>query len=343
MKFRICTFNIRGFFDHYNDRKMLLANSLHEIKPDILCLQEVMINGAGQDTFIKRCLSKKHQYNSDLSIFKCLYEQKRLKRFSYFVNAILFTFINILYVLLLFPILNHVLSKIPLLCERIRIMMFHICKIDILPIYKILYAPIWGISTFYTTDKFSFTKKDTISLTTELHDEHLAIAQRTVLVQSKSSRNPFIIWVINVHLESMTDRGLGKQIRQAEIVKVLNWINELEKKENVDAIFIAGDFNTLLRNEYVLPELERKGYISTYYHVHGKNPEKTWPSGIRNNPFYDQDGVANCLDYICVKTNGSCKLEIINSKLGATEPSVDDPNLYASDHFALYTDIKLTR
>ena len=48
--YRILSYNVRAFFDRYTERKPLLHATVRAVGPDVVGLQESMVNGAGLDT-----------------------------------------------------------------------------------------------------------------------------------------------------------------------------------------------------------------------------------------------------------------------------------------------------
>jgi endonuclease/exonuclease/phosphatase family metal-dependent hydrolase len=96
-----------------------------------------------------------------------------------------------------------------------------------------------------------------------------------------------------------------------------------------DARIVVGDFNA----EPVEPAYARMidaGYRSAHREANGREPDVTWPSGLKA-PMVDDDGDPGCLDYIWV--SGAARVEAC--RVVFDRPHPDDPTLYPSDHVGL--------
>jgi endonuclease/exonuclease/phosphatase family metal-dependent hydrolase len=96
-----------------------------------------------------------------------------------------------------------------------------------------------------------------------------------------------------------------------------------------DARIVVGDFNA----EPVEPAYARMidaGYRSAHREANGREPDVTWPSGLKA-PMVDDDGDPGCLDYIWV--SGAARAEAC--RVVFDRPHPDDPTLYPSDHVGL--------
>jgi len=62
-----------------------------------------------------------------------------------------------------------------------------------------------------------------------------------------------------------------------QVYQLFYWIKKLTKEN--ENILLAGDFNATPK-ENCYKFLEENGFISSYKKVHGKEPEKTFPTGL---------------------------------------------------------------
>mmetsp|Transcript_1497 Transcript_1497/g.2283 ORF Transcript_1497/g.2283 Transcript_1497/m.2283 type:complete len:390 (-) Transcript_1497:79-1248(-) len=332
-KVRLCTYNIRGFFDYYSSRKPLLRAALAEICPDILAVQEIMVNSAGQDHFITRCLDSAcaegvYRCFSHAAILTYLRSAGAPPSLSPLKAKILMTIIEAQNIVLGLPFLGAIIARLPRYLEYPRYAFKRLWNVDLMEVYYPLYAPIWGLSTL-VGPKMVVLEEAVLPLRTEPLSEHMGTAHR-MKIKIPSGH---LIWVVNIHLDSTTEDG-GSQIRELETQLIIEWMAPVTK--DVDATFVVGDNNTLLEKETLLETWAKNGYESAHKLVHNEEPTKTWPSGISCGPFTDVDGNPGCLDYIWVL--GAEKLEFHHAALGGTDSHPHDDTLYASDHYALWTE-----
>jgi endonuclease/exonuclease/phosphatase family metal-dependent hydrolase len=140
------------------------------------------------------------------------------------------------------------------------------------------------------------------------------IAQRMVY---EVDGNRFAL--VNTHLHHPVEAET-ERTKQAEYL--LAWLDRQEKLPTV----LSGDFNSYEGEETVA--LMKKRFRSAHEAVHGREPEKTWPTPVNN---WD-NSPAGTLDYIYV----SPEFRITDAGLAFHTPSRDNPDLFPSDHLGLF-------
>lgn len=125
---------------------------------------------------------------------------------------------------------------------------------------------------------------------------------------------------VNTHLHHPPD-ATSERVEQLKYL--LAW---LDRDARGMPTVIAGDFNAYAHEEGI--RLMKTRYRSAYEAVHGKEPEKTWPTPV-NDFDTSPDGA---LDYIFV----SEEFDIKSVGLAFDKPSVEDSNLFPSDHLGLF-------
>jgi len=93
---------------------------------------------------------------------------------------------------------------------------------------------------------------------------------------------------------------------------------------------IAGDFNAYVEEPGVA--LLKGRYRSAHEAVHGREPEKTWPTPV--NTF--DDSPPGTLDYIFV----SDQFAVEDAGVTFDTPAPDKPDLYPSDHLGLFARLR---
>lgn len=138
-------------------------------------------------------------------------------------------------------------------------------------------------------------------------------------------------------------------IDEKQIEKLLVFLDEQSYKPPV---LICGDFGSTPDSPVI--QALRKYFNSVYHQVHGREPEYTYPTplpqswqtqlvGWLESAFGNQnkndDVLRVTLDYIFTDP----RLYIHDCKLAFDQPSQDNENIYASDHFGLYAQLKAVR
>jgi endonuclease/exonuclease/phosphatase family metal-dependent hydrolase len=113
-------------------------------------------------------------------------------------------------------------------------------------------------------------------------------------------------------------------IRAQQAGKLTTWLADITWP-----LIVVGDFNAE-PNEPAYRQMLDAGFTSASVAANGREPEVTWPSGIKA-PGMDVDGDPGCLDYIWVR--GAIKVEACG--LAFDRPATNDPTLYPSDHLGL--------
>jgi endonuclease/exonuclease/phosphatase family metal-dependent hydrolase len=115
--------------------------------------------------------------------------------------------------------------------------------------------------------------------------------------------------------------------RQAQAEKLVAWT---ETWEGAAATVVLGDFNAYA-GEPALDVMKGK-FTSAHEAVHGKEPEKTWPTPV--NTF--DPSPPGCLDYIFVAGG-----EVADAQLAFDRPHPLDGDLFPSDHLGVAATINL--
>ncbi|MBW4602692.1 MAG: endonuclease/exonuclease/phosphatase family protein [Calothrix sp. FI2-JRJ7] len=136
--------------------------------------------------------------------------------------------------------------------------------------------------------------------------------------------------------------------RMEQFKLLVNWLSELSSLP----IVVVGDFNATPDT----PEIEfiREHFISAYAAYHGQEPEYTCPTPLMKtkNNLTRTIGhrVANILvhrkiepwrgtlDYIFINQ----RLQVYNCELILTKSAPDNQQIYASDHFGIVAELKVT-
>lgn len=125
--------------------------------------------------------------------------------------------------------------------------------------------------------------------------------------------------LVNTHLHHPVE-ATEERTQQAEYL--LRWLDRYEPMPTV----LSGDFNSYEGEETVA--LLKSRFRSAHEAVHGREPEKTWPTPVNtwdNSP-------AGTLDYIYV----SPEFRIVDAGLAFHRPSPDNADLFPSDHLGLF-------
>jgi endonuclease/exonuclease/phosphatase family metal-dependent hydrolase len=116
----------------------------------------------------------------------------------------------------------------------------------------------------------------------------------------------------------------GARLQQA--AALADW---LATAPATDARIVVGDFNAE-PVEAAYARMVDAGYRSAHQEANGREPDVTWPSGLKA-PMVDDDGEPGCLDYVWV--SGAVRVE--TCRVVFNRPAADDATLYPSDHFGL--------
>ncbi|MCC6381956.1 MAG: endonuclease/exonuclease/phosphatase family protein [Dehalococcoidia bacterium] len=154
---------------------------------------------------------------------------------------------------------------------------------------------------------------------------HNRVAQRVLLALPWRRT----LWLANTHLHHLPGEP---EVRAAQAAEIVDW---LLGAPAADAIVLAGDFNGG-PGEPAYAAMAAAGFRSAHVEVHGREPERTWPSGIQA-PTMDTDGTPRCVDFVWLRG----AVRAVSATVAANEPAPGDPTLYPSDHFAVVTDVDL--
>ncbi len=145
------------------------------------------------------------------------------------------------------------------------------------------------------------------------------VAQRLIL-RSEGT----LLTFINLHLHHPPDSA---RERQAQAEYVVTW---LDRDTRGLPTVVLGDFNAYLGEETVA--FMKRRFRSVFEVVHGREPEKTWPTPVNT---YDTSPQGT-LDYIFV----SDQVEPLEAGLAFDSPLKDDADLYPSDHLGLFATLR---
>ncbi|MCH8994580.1 MAG: endonuclease/exonuclease/phosphatase family protein [Chloroflexi bacterium] len=115
--------------------------------------------------------------------------------------------------------------------------------------------------------------------------------------------------------------------RLAQAKKLLTWTDTWS---GANATVVVGDFNAY-PGEPTL-DLMKGRFASAFEAVHGREPEKTWPTPV--NTF--DPSPPGCLDYIFVAGG-----EVQEAALAFDTPHALDPDLFPSDHLGVAATVRV--
>lgn len=130
---------------------------------------------------------------------------------------------------------------------------------------------------------------------------------------------------VNTHLHHPPEAAAE---RVAEAEYLLAWLARDSRRLPT---VIAGDFNAYVQEPAVA--LMKTRFRSAHEAVHGREPEKTWPTPVNT---YDPSPPGT-LDYIYV----SKEFRIEDAGLAFDTPSAADADLYPSDHLGVFAKLSL--
>jgi endonuclease/exonuclease/phosphatase family metal-dependent hydrolase len=145
--------------------------------------------------------------------------------------------------------------------------------------------------------------------------------QQRVAQILKISKNDVSFTVVNTHLDHLSD-----VTREIQLKELLEHLFSLE----LENIVCTGDFNFLPDSRPY--EIISKFFTSASFKANGKEPQITFPTGLIGE-YADVDEYG-CFDYIWVRGNVSVNSCMVFRSCGGGD-------LWASDHYPLYTDLTL--
>lgn len=149
-----------------------------------------------------------------------------------------------------------------------------------------------------------------------------SIAQRLVF-EVEGRRFAFV----GTHLHYPVDASEAR-VRQAEYL--LAW---LDRHGDGLPLTLTGDFNAYAQPPEKTVQVLKSRFRSAYETVHGREPEKTWPTPVNT---WDKSP-AGTLDYVWV----SPEWRVLDAGLCFDEPSPENPAVYPSDHTGVYARLRL--
>jgi endonuclease/exonuclease/phosphatase family metal-dependent hydrolase len=152
---------------------------------------------------------------------------------------------------------------------------------------------------------------------------HKRIVQRLLLRTSGGAR----VCIANTHLHH-PGGGPGATARLRQVRDVIRFLDE----QPSEATVLLGDLNGEA-DEPFFEALGDAGFRSAYAAVHGREPERTFPSGLISGGMSPEPPVA--IDYVL--TRGA--VEPVAATVAWCRPSPSDPTLFPSDHFGVAADL----
>jgi endonuclease/exonuclease/phosphatase family metal-dependent hydrolase len=98
-------------------------------------------------------------------------------------------------------------------------------------------------------------------------------------------------------------------------------------------LILTGDFNAYAEPPEKTVQILKSRFRSAYETVHGREPEKTWPTPVNT---WDKSP-AGTLDYVYV----SPEWQVLDAGLCFDEPSAENPDGYPSDHIGVFARLGL--
>lgn len=148
---------------------------------------------------------------------------------------------------------------------------------------------------------------------------------------SGDQENVRYLYFVNCHLHSLLE---DDYLRKTQAEMMLFWLDQVVNFER-DLVIIVGDFNAKPDSTTYKAFLDA-GYTSSYAHIHGKEPDRTFPTGLIAE-FMDTDPEGT-FDYIFAKGHG---FEIKDAKLMSDLPHDTDKTIFGSDHMAIVADFEI--
>lgn len=134
--------------------------------------------------------------------------------------------------------------------------------------------------------------------------------------------NGQLINIANTHLHHKPYRD--EAIRLPQMRRVLEWLS------TTDTPFILmGDMNAAPQSKTI--QVAKQHLQSAYEVIHGSEPDTTFPTPLRA----DEAITSRTIDYIFC----TLSLQVLDAKLIADKPHPENPQLYPSDHYGLYSEI----
>ena len=164
----------------------------------------------------------------------------------------------------------------------------------------------------------SVTRHDVVSM------PHHRVVQRILLRRARRD-----IAILNTHLHYPLDAA-GESARLMQVRRILALV--AEQPEETPTV-IMGDLNGPPTEPY-MHALNEAGFTSAYHVVHGRDPARTFPSGLVATACNATE--PETIDFIMVR---GCR--VLSCDLAFDQPDPKDPTLFPSDHLGLVCDLEL--
>jgi endonuclease/exonuclease/phosphatase family metal-dependent hydrolase len=148
------------------------------------------------------------------------------------------------------------------------------------------------------------------------------IAQRTVFALADRR-----FALVNLHLHHPAE---AVEERAQQVEYLMSWLDRDGRRLPT---IVAGDFNAYAQPPEKTVRLMKERFRSAYEVVHGREPERTWPTPV--NTF--DSSPPGTLDYIFV----SEEFHVLDAGLAFDRPAKDDGSLFPSDHLGVYARLGL--
>jgi endonuclease/exonuclease/phosphatase family metal-dependent hydrolase len=147
------------------------------------------------------------------------------------------------------------------------------------------------------------------------------VAQRLTITVNQQT-----VCVANTHLHHLPQDDESIRLPQMQLLK--EWLATID-----GPLIVTGDMNAFPESTTI--SAIRQRLASAYEHVHGKEPEKTFPTPLVAEYF---PNAAFTIDYIFFSADS---LRVSDARIVAEQPHPVDPTLYPSDHYGLLADFEL--
>jgi len=139
----------------------------------------------------------------------------------------------------------------------------------------------------------------------------------------RCGQRPFVF--VNTHLHHPPEAEVE---RVAQVEYLLSWLDRDSRRLPT---VVAGDFNSYPHEKAVA--LMKSRFRSAFEVVHGREPEKTWPTPVNE---FDLSP-SGTLDYVYVTD----EFRVLDAGLAFDVPSAETETLFPSDHFGLFARLQL--
>jgi endonuclease/exonuclease/phosphatase family metal-dependent hydrolase len=322
----VATYNLRGVSDRWAERRPLLAAELAALNADVLCLQETLGGGYGQDAAVLGARAGGFALLPCPAALTCLRGGGPPARAAAAaVEALLAA-----------PPLARLAAALPARAEAAR----ELCAARA---SAALARALGGASMALALPWFGNALALRAALVARAPTRHATralgawrAAQRAeILVPAGGAGGgaPFRVLLVNAHL----DHAAAPATRAAQAAALLAWARAGAAAARADAALFGGDLNSP-PGEALHAAFRAAGFASAF--PPGAEPV-TFPTGLRA-PLADE-GPPMCLDHLYVWAAPGVEARFEGVRLIGNEPAAWDKGLYASDHAGVAATLLLRR